>query len=64
MASAAELSKRYVGRTGLAPLGGTARVKISVVDVREGYGRVDLLVRPECGDGETWVRLSNVDLDS
>jgi len=34
-------------------------VRVRVLDVRERFGRVDLLITPVCGSGERWVELES-----
>lgn len=36
-------------------------VTVRILDARWAYGRVDLLVTPSNGDGETWVSADRVD---
>jgi hypothetical protein len=61
----AELAK-FIGKTGLWRVGGGGiLVAVSVKDVRKNYGRIDLLIKPLSGQGETWVDSESVEsLDS
>lgn len=67
MASAAEMG-RMIGRRGLAALSasggaeGVLRVAVTVRDVRERFGKLDLLVTPVAGVGEAWVSEGKVEL--
>ena len=31
------------------------KIKVSVLDARTQYGRIDLLVKPADGEGEDWI---------
>ena len=49
----------YIGRKGMLRLNGF-RVEVDVLDAREAYGRIDLLVRPTAGSGEVWKQADTV----
>lgn len=48
----------YIGREGVF-ITGALRVGIRVLDAREKFGRVDLLVSPLAGSGEEWKSLND-----
>lgn len=59
----AELS-RLIGRTGLYGVKGAISFRVTVTDWRNRYGRIDVLLVPEAGEGETWTEITNVRLDA
>lgn len=65
MASVREMA-RHIGRKGTATMGvgggstGTIEVPVEVLDARERYGNVDLLVTPIGGSGELWLTEAKV----
>jgi hypothetical protein len=54
----------YIGRSGtlLDVLPGL-NVAITITDVRNAFGRVDVKVVPVSGNGETWVSVTRVILE-
>ncbi len=60
----------YIGKRGLLRIWQTPalaasaaiHVPVTVLDARRNYGRVDLLVSPVDGEGETWVQSERVKL--
>ena len=50
----------YVGREGLVTYGGTIAVQVKSLDAREVYGRLDILIEPIAGTGQTWVAESRI----
>jgi hypothetical protein len=50
-----------IGRTGSFYVKGMG-ISVKVVDVRTRYGRVDYLVTPVAGTGETWMTEDSVTL--
>jgi len=53
--NASELS-RWIGRTGLVPMGSGLYASVRVLDARSAYGRVLILVVPIAGEGEAWIQ--------
>lgn len=55
-----------IGKEGLLSLRERAlRPRVRITDVRStGFGRTDVLVEPLEGDGEAWVMLDSMILDS
>lgn len=53
---------RIAGSRGLYHVSGTLQVAIMVVDVRRAYGRVEVQIAPDKGQGLTWVSLDNTAL--
>ena len=51
----------YCGLSG-SILHGELRIDVEVVDARQRYGHLDLLVTPIAGDGSRWVERKNVHL--
>lgn len=52
---------QYLGRQGKLPVeGGQLVFNVACHDVRSAYGRVDVLVTPVNGTGETWVSESRI----
>jgi hypothetical protein len=57
----ATLVKRYVDEVGLCfVLGGKVAIEVTVLDVRNSYGRTEFLVEPVHGQGEAWVKHDRV----
>lgn len=61
MATAAEMA-RYIGRRGLADVGGM-RVEVEVTDARERFGQVDLEIIPTAGDQKRAVWITELKVD-
>ena len=68
-----ELEKRkMIGKTGLLEVKSSSnktlqenlRVPVRVKDVRGNFGRTELLITPVGGEGEQWVSLERVDMES
>lgn len=58
-----ELS-RAIGQTGLlSDLRTDIKFSIRILDARISYSRVDLLVTPVTGTGQTWVSAERVQID-
>lgn len=52
-----------IGRTALLrPDRRNLVVRVVILEVRHMFGRVDCLVRPTDGDGESWVALDQLEL--
>ena len=51
----------YCGLSG-SILHGELRIDVEVIDARQRYGHLDLLVTPISGDGSRWVERKNVHL--
>ena len=51
-----------VGKSGKMEMG-CLFFRVNIVDERFRYGRYDVKVRPEGGEGERWVEFHNVILD-
>lgn len=47
----------YVGKTGdwIVNAGAGVSVKVTVMDARQSYGRLDFSVKPVAGTGECWI---------
>lgn len=58
----AKAAVRAIGRKGELPLGGDTSITVHVRDVRQVWGRTDLLVAPVAGSGEMWVSAGRVSL--
>ncbi len=62
--TASEAAK-YLDKRGLLNTEkGKLSVPIYTVDVREVYGRIDVLVRPHDGQGEVWVSTERIAWES
>lgn len=60
---AAELAS-LVGQSGLLSTErGLLRMRVKIMDVKRSFARVDVLVKPEAGEDETWVSVDRVQLD-
>lgn len=61
MSSVRELA-RYIGRPALFSTVEKSDVSfmVKVKDAREAYGRINLLVVPDKGTGETWVNVESL----
>ena len=56
---------KYLDKRGLLRVeNGKLSVPIYTVDVRESFGRIDVLVRPHDGQGETWVSTERIAWES
>lgn len=58
---------QYIGKRGSVPYGNgrhEMRIAVTVLDAREVWGRVDLLIAPVTGEGSTWVSRDSVWLDA
>lgn len=53
----------YVGAVGFLSIEKLS-IKVTVIDARECWGRVDLLVAPYGGGGQQWVSLERVNFES
>lgn len=53
---------QLLGRRGLYGVKGMT-VRVIVNDVREVFGRLDLNIAPEAGDGTAWVAADQVNLE-
>jgi hypothetical protein len=64
MASASEMAQ-HIGRKGLwTPSSSEAlAVPVEVIDARERFAQIDLLVSPVGGRGQTWVSKKSVELE-
>lgn len=61
--TAAELTE-LVGRSGVwRTIGDCLKIRIKTLDARQSYGRVDVRITPEAGNGEAWVDSDFVTLD-
>ena len=61
MATASDMLK-YVGQSGNYAATKGMVVNVDVINVRDRYGDIDLLIRPVSGYGMIWVRAYNVTL--
>jgi hypothetical protein len=55
--------QRLIGMQGLLRLqegSGVIRVRVTIKDAREAFGRLDVLVEPVDGEGTTWVSAERV----
>jgi hypothetical protein len=46
---------RYLGQSGTLTTAEGLSVAVSIIDARNMFGRIDLLVTPEAGEGQAWV---------
>ena len=53
----------YCGLSG-SILHGELRIDVEVIDARQRYGHLDLLVTPIAGDGSRWMERKNVHLQT
>lgn len=56
----------YVGRSGTLPVqfsSGALGIEVRVLDAREAYGRIDILIEPLYGAGSVWVQSHKVELN-
>lgn len=55
----------FIGKAGLMrlPEFGGIQVPVTITDVKEAFGRTDVLVTPIAGEGVVWVSLDRVTLD-
>ena len=55
----------YIGRTGQVRYGTVTELTfpVQITDVRENWGRTQVLIITPAGSGETWVNLETVRLD-
>lgn len=51
----------YVGKRASLPFRQMV-VDVEIHDVRENFGRIDVLVSPLMGTGETWVQLDRLEV--
>lgn len=52
---------KYIGKTGtILPGLGSISIPVKVYDARQVYGRVELLVKPVSGTGETWINPNRI----
>lgn len=60
----AKEASRLIGKFGLYSHRELAGMRFMVIveDVRSTFGRTELFVKPDSGDGKRWVRLENVQL--
>lgn len=49
----------YVGKSATLESEGVS-IPVTIKDARESYGRIDVLVSPTQGEGETWVDVKRV----
>ena len=49
-----------VGHTGLWKVSDLVRVRVNILDARQVYDRVDLLITPIGGSGKQWVSIQKV----
>jgi hypothetical protein len=52
---------KIVGRRARIKVGAML-VLVKVVDARSAYGRDDVLITPQAGEGRQWVRLTSIEL--
>lgn len=54
----------YIGQRATLPVpmrdGSELRVAVKIMDARDSFGRIDVLVSPENGSGEAWVSADRV----
>ena len=54
----------YIGRTATyRPIRSTLDVTVEILDARQSYGRVEFLIRPTTGSGESWIRLESLTIE-
>lgn len=51
---------QLVNATATYQVKGTFKVNVRIVDVREVWGRTDVMIRPVDGTGELWVDVQSV----
>lgn len=56
------LTAQYRGRAGMVEIRESMRVDVLVADARKAYNRLELLVRPRAGAGESWFNVDAVTL--
>lgn len=54
---------KYKNRLGWLKVELSLTFAVVIIDAREKFGRLDLLVHPRTGDGEKWVSAERVILD-
>lgn len=52
----------YIGLSGYYPMG-SAWAAVIVVDARQRWDKIDLLIKPKEGRGEVWVEATKVRLE-
>lgn len=63
MSTASELAK-LIGKHGLLHVTRPQlSFRVEVLDARQQFGRIDLQVKPEDGEGTAWVQKATVTLD-
>ncbi len=50
----------YINKEGILTTEGSLGIAVRILDARKVYGRIDVLVMPISGEGETWVSESRI----